>query len=289
MTLIPGTRGDEVKQLQLKLNSLGEKLVVDGVYGNSTKNAVERFQQGHGLSIDGVAGLNTQRALNSTPEVKPDTQPSNGADSPNFDRSLFLPDNQYVKEETDKQAIVLHHTEGASAASSVESWTSNPDRIATAYLVERDGTIYEVFDPKYWAWHLGSGKMLKTNNATLANNRTIGIELANEGALELKGGKYYCFGSNREYVGRPWGFGNNEVITETWRDSTYWAAYPEAQQKATASLVSYLCSRFNIPKTIIGKLDYDKSVLLTGRGVFTHATVRTDKQDLHPGFDFDLI
>jgi hypothetical protein len=50
-------RNEDVKWLQASLNKLLQAhLVVDGVYGPQTKQAVIKFQQKHGLQADGVAG-----------------------------------------------------------------------------------------------------------------------------------------------------------------------------------------------------------------------------------------
>jgi N-acetyl-anhydromuramyl-L-alanine amidase AmpD len=48
--------------------------------------------------------------------------------------------------------------------------------------VERDGTIFEVFDPRFWAFHLG---LAGTGGS--AERRSIGIEMASEGRLEERG------------------------------------------------------------------------------------------------------
>ncbi|MCB1985893.1 MAG: peptidoglycan-binding protein [Burkholderiales bacterium] len=45
--------------LQKLLNRTGEQLVVDGIYGNNTKTAVQRFQRLRGLVPDGIVGMNT--------------------------------------------------------------------------------------------------------------------------------------------------------------------------------------------------------------------------------------
>lgn len=55
--------GDKVKDLQMKLNILGYKLVVDGIFGPNTYNAVEHFQASRGITIDGIAGPQTQSVL----------------------------------------------------------------------------------------------------------------------------------------------------------------------------------------------------------------------------------
>ena len=55
-----GSRGEEVRQIQKKLKSLGFFTgTVDGIYGTQTKSAVRRFQASVGITADGVAGPKT--------------------------------------------------------------------------------------------------------------------------------------------------------------------------------------------------------------------------------------
>lgn len=59
-----GSRGEEVKKIQTALRDLGYfKSKIDGIYGTITKKAVERFQKDKGLTVDGIAGKNTLKAL----------------------------------------------------------------------------------------------------------------------------------------------------------------------------------------------------------------------------------
>jgi peptidoglycan hydrolase-like protein with peptidoglycan-binding domain len=49
-----------VEWMQESLNTLNDaKLVVDGDYGEMTRNAVREFQEDHGLEPDGWAGIQT--------------------------------------------------------------------------------------------------------------------------------------------------------------------------------------------------------------------------------------
>ena len=65
-TLKVGSRGDDVKQLQTNLNSLGYSAgTPDGIFGNGTKSAVVAFQKTYGLSSDGIAGNQTQSAIST--------------------------------------------------------------------------------------------------------------------------------------------------------------------------------------------------------------------------------
>lgn len=61
---------------------------------------------------------------------------------------LRLDATQYYQDMVPKRQIYLHHTVGGSAKSTVDYWNKTPERIGTAYIVERDGTIFEVFPPR---------------------------------------------------------------------------------------------------------------------------------------------
>ena len=59
MVLKLGSRGNEVKVLQEKLN-----LKEDGIFGPLTEEAVKDFQRSNGLEVDGIVGANTLSKLN---------------------------------------------------------------------------------------------------------------------------------------------------------------------------------------------------------------------------------
>ena len=59
-----GSRGSEVRTIQEKLKRWGYyKGNVDGIYGSQTTQAVKSFQRKNGLTVDGIAGQNTLRAM----------------------------------------------------------------------------------------------------------------------------------------------------------------------------------------------------------------------------------
>nr|WP_075261922.1 peptidoglycan-binding domain-containing protein [Geobacillus kaustophilus] len=64
-TLREGSKGEGVKELQIMLNSAGYNVKVDGTYGHETEQAVKGFQKLAGISVDGVAGIQTYRSLKS--------------------------------------------------------------------------------------------------------------------------------------------------------------------------------------------------------------------------------
>lgn len=59
MVLKLGSRGNEVKVLQEKLN-----LKADGIFGPITEEAVKDFQRANGLEVDGIVRANTLSKLN---------------------------------------------------------------------------------------------------------------------------------------------------------------------------------------------------------------------------------
>jgi N-acetyl-anhydromuramyl-L-alanine amidase AmpD len=197
-----------------------------------------------------------------------------------IDRSLRLPDDQFYRDALPKRQIHLHHTVGGSAKSTYWWWLKDPKRIGCAYIIERGGLIYEVFDPQYWCHHLG----LKTPDNRSANELSIGIELASEGALTKKGDLLYCFDGMRIFSGE------SVELPQEWRDYKYFDAYDEGQIISCIALVNYLCDRFCITKATINgdKNRFDLS-LLKFSGVLSHCNVREDKTDVHPLFPFNRL
>jgi hypothetical protein len=68
-----GSRGEDVRRLQLALNVLGyDAGTADGVFGTKTQNAVKAFQRAEGLETDGIAGektLEIMAARTAEPDV----------------------------------------------------------------------------------------------------------------------------------------------------------------------------------------------------------------------------
>ena len=56
-------RGENIKALQVLLNSLGNVLITDGAFGQATYDVVKNFQRSHQLVEDGIVGLKTRAKL----------------------------------------------------------------------------------------------------------------------------------------------------------------------------------------------------------------------------------
>lgn len=201
--------------------------------------------------------------------------------------TLRLLSGQFVAEPQDKDLIVLHHTVGGSAKSTFDYWNRSPERIGTAFIVDRDGTIYSTFPAECWAYHLG----LKGASAAGGRHerRSIGIEIASEGALLESGGELYCFDivSPRTHFARSKAFD----LGYPWRGRRWFDLYEAAQLASVFELVEDLLTRFHIPRQTVrdhrASFPADGTDRLAFRGVLAHCDLRADKTDTHPGFPWD--
>jgi N-acetyl-anhydromuramyl-L-alanine amidase AmpD len=212
------------------------------------------------------------------------------------DRSTFvLPPKEFIAQETPKDMIVLHFTAGRTARSAFDTWRNDPRRIGTAYLVDVDGTIYEVFPPKFWAAHLG---IPGTKN--VHDRRSIGIEIANVGPLQPSAENPQILNwwlprtaGSPEFTTKFCGLDEIDKFTRAdFRTKRHFAAFPDVQIDAVAALVRGLCEEFDIPATLPSgarRFDSDPSSFATYKGVCSHANFRQDKWDIGPAFAWERL
>ena len=98
-----GDKGDAVKTLQKRLKELGYyKSWADGDYGNETYEAVKAFQKKNGLYVDGVAGSQTLKKLNSSNVVS-----ANGTVAGSQDKEEDATDDGTLKKGSQGAAVKL--------------------------------------------------------------------------------------------------------------------------------------------------------------------------------------
>jgi N-acetylmuramoyl-L-alanine amidase len=87
--------------------------------------------------------------------------------------------NHNSRNGTPIDAIVIHHT-GSDNCSGTLSWLKNPSAQASAhYVIDKDGTIYQMVGDDKRAWHAGQGSI--PGNPGDVNSRSLGIEIVNAG------------------------------------------------------------------------------------------------------------
>jgi N-acetylmuramoyl-L-alanine amidase len=86
----PYHKGDDVKELQLALNTIGFNTgTVDGIYGRSTERAVREFQKNYGLTRDGIFGPSVLKAMKNLKHILVDKS-SHVFPDPNRDKSSSI-------------------------------------------------------------------------------------------------------------------------------------------------------------------------------------------------------
>lgn len=151
--------------------------------------------------------------------------------------------------------IVIHYDQTGTSARCFEVLQKRG--LSAHFLIDTDGTIYQTLDLKERAWH-----------ASVANSRSVGIEIAHDGATESP---------------TP-GAVKGQIQGRT----LYQQPFTDAQYDALADLVAAL--RRALPRIT---LDYPReTALLTPerfaafRGVIGHYHVSVEKIDPGPAFDW---
>jgi len=227
----------------------------------------------------------------------------------NFDKIKLVdfPKDHYYQEEFNKTQVVLHHTVSNpdSIEGDLKTWLSKPSHIATAFIIASDGTPYQCFPSKYWAYHLGLQKStFDKNNLPYKpiDKNSIGIEIDNWGGLylgdgvtikdfgtpeaprviRLEKGKYYTAYGNIIKVDEK----NISYYPDGFRGYKYFCNYTEAQIQTVAELLLFFKNKYGIPLKYNDDMwDVSKRALSGEPGVWAHCSFRYDKSDVHPCSD----
>lgn len=182
--------------------------------------------------------------------------------------------------------IVLHHTCGSSADSAVSWWQQTAERVGTNFIIDKDGTVVQCFDLKYWAYHLyvaSKNNSVPPQYKTFAHDRrlaraSVGIELVSAGELTVKNGQFI---SSYDKV-----IPKESVITyeKPFRDCRFYEAYTKAQLESLSQLLQHLSPLLpHIPfKYNEGMWQTNIEAVKGTAGIWSHVSYRSDKSDCHP-------
>tara|TARA_B100000768_G_scaffold35483_1_gene34074 strand:- start:76 stop:1032 length:957 start_codon:yes stop_codon:yes gene_type:complete len=298
-----GHKGDLVEDVQ---EALG--LRPDGVFGPKTEQAVKSFQIDKGLTGDGVVGPMTWRKLDLNPhELEADTDITTGA---TWIEQHPLPEGEYVRQETAKKWIFIHHTAGRhNPYKVIDQWGRDQrGRIGTHYVIgglpasgkdetKYDGRILQAFKDEYWAYHLG-----KTKSGTM-HRGSISIEVCSAGRLDKVGDKYYTWYKSEVDPSQVC------ILENPYKGRLYYHKYSNKQIESLKALLILLSEKHGIDlgTGVVEKLkqmnniatnqagdrksiqnasacfDFDDSACAGKiKGLLTHGQVRKDKDDMHP-------
>lgn len=194
----------------------------------------------------------------------------------------YLTNGQYLTTLYEKFSIFIHHTVGTTADSAWRWWNSTPDRVGTAYVIDRDGTIIECFDPTMWAYHLGI-----KNDDNYWEKHSINIELVSAGGIIREGIKYRFYPLWPNTL-RYTNITTNEVfeMSKLWRGYIYFHNYSEDQLDALKWLIGKLSVDFSslkLDNNLDNFWEYNEKIVTDHlHGIWSHSSVRKDKSDIFP-------
>lgn len=201
--------------------------------------------------------------------------------------------------------FVLHYDVSGTSAQCFKRL--HDDRgLSIHFMLDVDGTIYQTLDLKERAWH-----------ATIANSRSIGIEIANIGAYEKADAEplreWYEtdeMGVTRltipadsrpesvrtsNFEGRP---ARAELISgEVNETELFQYDFTEEQYRALTKLTAALCAVFpniacDFPRDEVGELretTLSESEFKAFKGIIGHSHIQTNKIDPGPAFDWERV
>jgi len=195
---------------------------------------------------------------------------------------LAYPSRKYFKTAHPKTQIVLHHTvSGKGVKGDIAHWIKSKFNMGTCVIIERDGTINQIFSSKYWAYHLGV-KASTYKRVGVPYKRwdmtSIGIELDSYGGL-----KKDANGLWRTVYGNLVDQDNVQEYPDGYRGFYAFEKYTPEQIEKTRQLLVFWCDRYDIPRTYYTNMWVTNSDALSGKpGIWSHTSFRFDKSDVHP-------
>jgi N-acetyl-anhydromuramyl-L-alanine amidase AmpD len=218
--------------------------------------------------------------------LRPFSLPVPGEPTLTVNGMLYTPKqrNYFYSEQYPKERIVLHFTAG-NTWSDMRSLTQDGRHVSVAFLIARDGTIYQLFPSNAWSGHLGKGVGNDTGNQQ--DKATIGIEISNYGYLVPRDGNLETVYSRVKdpatgVVSAPDPYCTLEQkeayvkINQPFRDQSYYASFTLQQMESTAILLRYLTNKYNIPREFLPE---EKRFLTTNdvlqfKGIVSHINYR---------------
>lgn len=157
---------DHVKRLQAAMNSSGEKLVVDGIFGPRTAAALDKFDMTIGLTRKPVAAAPKRTDIIPFAIQSPVKMVTRGKYA-----------NGWPK------GAVVHYTAGGDGNGAALATIKGGIGNGYTYLcIDKNGDLIQAHPVSGWGYHAGESGWPGLNGGL--NDETIGIEICNPGILK---------------------------------------------------------------------------------------------------------
>ena len=186
-----------------------------------------------------------------------------------------LEDTNYYNQVYEKTQIVIGHNSRKDMRH-VEGWSRREfgDYKKTAsHSIDRDGKVYQHFDPKYYSDFIGHEQ----------DKCSISICLVNVGWL-----KYNDFLKNyTDWLGHTYS-SKNKLVKRSWRNKDFWFPYTKKQEVSLLKLLDKLCENFNIERDFIGNNVYNENADIY-KGIVFRSNYDIKLTDVSPAFNMDTL
>jgi N-acetyl-anhydromuramyl-L-alanine amidase AmpD len=192
-------------------------------------------------------------------------------------KTYKLSDNNYHKQEYTKKQIVIGHT-SRKEMYHYGSWINRHNgkyKRTAAYTIDKNGKIYEHYDPKYYSEYVTLHDM---------GPFTIPITLSNIGWVQKDSvnDRYY------DWLGHNYILEDSDIVTKRWRNKEHWVKYSEEQINSLKNLTDKLCDEFEIKNNCIGHTVFNEDVDIY-EGITFKSNYYQEATDISPAFDMELF
>lgn len=192
-----------------------------------------------------------------------------------IDKTTYsLDKNNYYNNVFKKTQIVIGHSSRKDMRH-FDSWVNRRNgtyKKTSPFTIDKEGKIYQHYDPKYYSDFLGCEQ----------DKGNISITLVNEGWLRLNDMNIFV-----DWLGHTYSR-ESELVERSWRNKKYWKKYTNNQFESLKYLIDYLCDQFKIPKEIIGNNTYNEDIDIF-KGITFRSNYFKDITDVSPAFEVEKI
>lgn len=140
------------------------------------------------------------------------------------------------------------------------------------FIITKLGTIYQLFDTKYFS---------NTFDEPKIDKQFIKIAIENLGWLH----KNTITGFMNNWIGDPY---RSEPFVRNWRNYNFWDRYNEGQLESVVNLCKHLCETNEIPYQSVPSQGYLENILKF-HGVVCKSNFSNIYTDINPSFNFRIF
>ncbi|HZV71310.1 MAG TPA: N-acetylmuramoyl-L-alanine amidase [Saprospiraceae bacterium] len=254
------------------------------------------------MKFDDLPTIEAKFKVDAASQLTPFSSPVPG-ENLTLNGLFYKPDRSgyYYVTEYPKQRIVLHFTAG-NLRSDIMNLTKQDYHVSVAFIIARDGTIYQLHPSKYWSGHIGGGVGNQgTNNRE--DKASIAIEISNYAyLLPVNGNLETIYSRVKDPATGKTGpvdlYCTQQQTTAftklntPFRGQSYYASFTDAQIESTIILCRFLTAKYQIPRQFLPEdkrfITFDDVVKF--KGIVTHINYRSSgKWDIGPAFNWDKL